>query len=361
MAALFGHMEFWNASLKMIVEEIKRGMETISTVEVTAMSLCCLFFSFITVVGNSFVIAAVWKDPLKILKSSATNFILLEMAIADLFVGVVFAPSTAIWYLRLALKEDAWNPLFVVTIFSHFFLIVSVFHVLLLTIDRYYALTKPLNYRSIVTKRRVAIGSLLIWLFCFCYLGVFSMLNAKALVPWFIFVLVIWLCSHVVCCVYMVTLKKLCNHYKTTSNGENSRTVEGLRHQREKKVFVVILSAILVSYFCFLPWMVGNLVFIFCRACHENSGVVILSYHVGTLLLFANSALNPLLYAWRFSKFQATFKYFWTKCSCCSKIYNEEKQSIFPNEIKHWQRCDVFFLSRCYTLKLLAETRVQWR
>lgn len=318
MTALFGHTRFWNhdVSVGIVVDEFKKVMQNASTGEALTMSICCLFLSITIVVENSLVIAAVWKDPLKTLRSSPTVFILLELAIADLFVGLVLAPSSAIWYLRIAMKNDPWKSLFLVMMFSQFFLIVSVFHVLLLAIDRYFAIGKPLEFRAIITKRRVFIGSLSIWVFSFGYALLSLILQARVLVLWFIYVLLIWLLSEGISFLYLLTLRNLFSYYRTRITEENFRCNLDLLYQREKKVFVVILSVILVFYFCFIPWLTNEFLLFFCRACRGNYRLLIIGYHVATLLTFINSALNPLLYSWRFSKFRATFKCFWTTCFC---------------------------------------------
>lgn len=350
MAALLGHMGFWNASLAMISDKWEEAMRTTPTGEAIVMTICCSFLSMTTVVENAFVIFAVWKDPLKTLRSSPTNFILLEMACADLFVGLVFAPSATLLYLRLATKTHAWNSLFVVILFSHLFLIVSVYHVLLLTIDRYFALAKPLQYRATVTKRRVAIGSLAIWLVWFCY-GVLSVtLQGGVFVLWFILVLMIWLSSEGSTFMYVVTLRNLIKHCKTGINANNPQSNQFLLCQREKKVFVVILSVALAFYFCFVPWIVGQLIFLFCQACHVNYRALTICYHMEVLLLLVNSALNPLLYAWRFSRFQATFKYIWRKC-CCQNIPRRSKTINITNErqthdTKLWQFSKILLSAR---------------
>ena len=314
MAAVFGHMDYWNISGSILAEEIRKGLSDITTGQATVMSICYVLLSIVTVVGNALVIIAVWKDPLKTLRSSPSNAILVSLAVADLMVGLVLAPGAALFYLRFAVKAQPWIFLMFVIEFSHFFLAVSVFHILLLTIDRYFALAKPLKYRAIVTKGRVAVVSSFIWVFCFCYGVLSSILKVHFFVSWFIYVLIIWFCSEWVSCLYLATLKQLCKHYKTRITAENSQSNLMLLYQREKKVCVVILSVILVFYFCFLPWLVNQFLFFFCQSCHKRAWMVF--YHVATLLLFINSAVNPLLYSWRFSKFRATFKHFWTNCRC---------------------------------------------
>lgn len=143
MAALLGHMNFWNASVQSAIdvffEELKapesRGMATIFGFIYSLLSL-------ITVVENALVIIAVYKDPLKILKNSPSNLILLSLSEADLIVGLMIGPGAAVWFFRIGKAAPSLG--YIIVILSCSSLIVSVGNVLLLTIDRYYALATPL-------------------------------------------------------------------------------------------------------------------------------------------------------------------------------------------------------------------------
>ena len=285
------------------------------------ISICYVFLSIISVVGNAFVIAAVWKDPLKTLRFSPSNFTLLSLALADLLVGLVFAPAAALLEicLGMSLRIGQWYFLLeLIIMLSHFFqLTVSVFHVVLLTIDRFFALAKPLKYKAIVTKKRVAIVSSSIWAFSFCYAVLSFILKEHFLVLWFVHVLVIWLSAEGSSLLYLITLKYLYKYHKKRTIDEISQSNLVLLYQREMKVFMVILSVIIVTlYLCYLPWLITQFILYFCEACHVREWMV--SHDVATIFLFLNSALNPLLYAWRFAKFRATFKYFLKK-SCLQK------------------------------------------
>ena len=330
MAALFGHMDYWNVSGDILAKEIKNGMREEPVGQAAFFSICYFLLSVPTVLGNALVIAAVWKDPLKTLRSSPTNFILLSLAIADLLAGVVFGPGAALFYLRLALKAYPWTPLMTVLVFNHYFLLVSVFHVLILTIDRYFALAKPLKYRAVVTKGRVRIASSSIWVSCFGVAVLSSIVQRNFFVLWFVYFLIIWIASESFSCLYLLILKKLYRHHHTRIMQENSQSNLVLLCQREKKVSMLILSVVLVFYLCCLPWQINQVLLFFCRVCHEHYRAWMVFYHVATLLLFLNSALNPLLYSWRFSKFRATFRYFLT--NVCSQRRHRQRRTICITE-----------------------------
>ncbi len=317
MAALFGQTYYWNATAKMVMDEFKRQViDWESHGQTTIIGIVYILVSVINVLGNALVILAVWKDPLKILRTSPTNFILLSLAIADFTVGMINAPGLASLFLRVGIKKtDPWYFQSILLIFTTALLIVSVSHILFLTLDRYFALATPLKYRTRITKRRVVITTSAIWICCFCYAVAASIIQQYFLVIWFIAVAVIFFFSECVYVLYLMTLLNLIKHSRARNMVENSQSNAALLYQREKKVFKVIVSVIFVYDMCFTPWMVTQLVLYFCKPCHNYYSVVIICSNVTTVLLFVNSALNPFLYSWRFSKFRATFKHFWRKFS----------------------------------------------
>ncbi|XP_078357125.1 adenosine receptor A1-like [Oculina patagonica] len=317
MAALFGHTYYWNATAKIVFNEFKKQViDWESHGQATIIGIVYVLVSVITVLGNALVIFAVWKDPLKILRTSPTNFILLSLAISDFIVGIINAPGLASWFLRVGIKKtDPWYFQSILLIFTSALLIVSVSHVLFLTLDRYFALATPLKYRTRITKRRVIITTSAIWICCFCYAVSTSIIQQYFPVIWFIAVVVIFLFSETVYILYLMTLVNLIKHSRARNMVENSHSNAALLYQREKKVFRVIVSVIFVYDICYSPWMVTQLVLYFCKPCYNYYRVVIICYNVTTVLLFVNSALNPFLYSWRFSKFRATFKHFWNKFS----------------------------------------------
>ena len=320
MATLFGHMNYWKIPANIAIEAVRKAITGASTGQAIFFSIAYLFVSITSLLGNALVVAAVWKDPLKTLRSSPSNFIILTLALADFLVGLVLAPAASLFYIRLAMNADPWNFLFQILLFCHFFqLSASVYHTLLLTVDRFFALARPLKYRAIVTKRRVAVCTFAIWIFGFCFASLSWIVQEHFFVLWFMYVLDILLSCEFTCCLYFITLRHLYKHHKNRIMDENSQTNQVLLRKRETKVFVVIFSIIIALDFCYTPWITTQLLFFFCQPCHENYQLWVIFYHVTTLLLSINSALNPLIYAFRFSKFKATFKFFLSKC-CIQKM-----------------------------------------
>ena len=329
MAALFGDTCFWNASAKTIMDEFTRYLTEESHGQATIFGIFYIILSVITVVGNALVITAVWKDPLKILKTSPTNLILLSLAIADLTVGLFVIPGAASWYLRVGItKTDPWHFQLIFLTLRQGFLTVSVGHVLFLTVDRYFALATPLKYRTKITKRTVAAVSSSIWICGISQAMVVSILHQHFAITWFIFIVVIFLLAQTIYVLYFMILRHLMKHSKARILLENSQSNVASLHQRERKVFRVIVSVVFAFDSCFTPWMATQALIYFCKACHSHLELLMVCYNVTTVLMFANSALNPLLYSWRFSKFRATFRHFGGKFVRKGKRNNTSKNTV---------------------------------
>lgn len=311
MAALFGDKYFWNASAKIVMDEFTRYLTEETHGQATIFGIFYVLLSMITVVGNALVIAAVWKDPLKILKTSPTNLILLSLAIADLNVGLFVIPGAASWYLRVGITEtDPWHSQLIFLTLRQGFLTVSVGHVLFLTVDRYFALATPLKYRTKITRRTVVVVSSSIWICGISQAVVITILQQHFVITWLISIVVIFLFAETIYVLYLMILRHLMKHSKERIPLENSQSNVASLHQRERKVFRVIVSVVFAFDCCFTPWMATQALIYFCKPCHSHYNVLMVCYNVATVLMFANSALNPLVYSWRFSKFRATFKHF---------------------------------------------------
>ncbi len=102
--------------------------------------------------------------------ASNSKFLLLSLCRADLIVGFValFAVASSI------MNEWPYGTFmcYVVGTLIYAFVTVAVFSLLILSVDRYLAISKPLHYNTIVTKKRLRIAVVISWLYpfaMFCY------------------------------------------------------------------------------------------------------------------------------------------------------------------------------------------------
>lgn len=82
------------------------------------------------VLGNTPIIFVVWKDPLRILRSFTSSYILQSLAIADVLVGSILCPMHSYWSLTTAVGDEPLFPVRVPLTINAILISVSVGHVL---------------------------------------------------------------------------------------------------------------------------------------------------------------------------------------------------------------------------------------
>ncbi|KHN88550.1 Octopamine receptor 1 [Toxocara canis] len=118
----------------------------------------------VVVFGNSLVIAAVM---LRRRLRSATGLLILSLAVADLMVGVVILPFSianevldGFWIFG-----DRWCTIWLTM--DIWMCTASIYNLVAISIDRYIAILKPLNYPMLITKFRARCIVALVWLSSF--------------------------------------------------------------------------------------------------------------------------------------------------------------------------------------------------
>uniref|UniRef100_A0A914VXH8 G-protein coupled receptors family 1 profile domain-containing protein n=1 Tax=Plectus sambesii TaxID=2011161 RepID=A0A914VXH8_9BILA len=128
------------------------------------LTIVLILFVVLVVVGNALVIAAVM---LRRRLRSATGLLILSLAVADLFVGLFVLPLSIsnevlgdYWlfsqlWCQIYLAVDVWMCT------------ASIYNLVAISLDRYIAILKPLNYPMLVTKHRARIIIALVWISSF--------------------------------------------------------------------------------------------------------------------------------------------------------------------------------------------------
>ena len=145
------------------------------------VALLCAFCVLFSFAGNSLVVSVIIQY--KRLKNP-TNYILLSLAIADLTVSLlVMIPAM----IQDVLDRWIFNSLFCLmyNAFDITCCTASILHLLLVAIDRYIAIFKPLKYRETVRTWHVFVSVILVWTLSFCmsFLPIFLGWNKLSAAP----------------------------------------------------------------------------------------------------------------------------------------------------------------------------------
>ena len=325
MAALLGHFDYWNTSSEDVFQNIwRRG--NIKAVSAT-IAVPAIVMSPIIVFGNSLVILSVLKDPLKKLRSSPSNYILLSMAIADLLIGLLLCPLNV--YLGVNVFYH-YDPPFLPLAVGAFFTPVSIGHVFLLTIDRFLALVTPLHYRVKVTNRRVCMATVTCWIYCILCGCAFYLLREHYIIMGTFYNLQIFLVLLCMIVMYAVLLCRFHSYSKSARqwNAEQSNSNRQQIFQREKNLSRAIAIVICAFLVCFMPWFIVQIIIYVCLSCQHNLSLLLLFYALTANLVHTNSGVNPFLYAWRLPKYRDTFKYFLKKrIRCCGDENRQDPEN----------------------------------
>ena len=327
MAAVVGHYNFWTITSEKALQDAWLHLENVKPLSATS-SVLSIVMAPIIVLGNLLVLLAVCKDPLKKLRSSPSNFILVSMALADLSVGLVVCPITAYWGWVIFEKGTSPFDLSVIFAINVFSVNVSFGHMFLLTVDRLLAVVKPLQYRVIITNKRAVIASCICWIYFLAFGCSFLMLRDYFAIMGAVYNVQLLSILVSMLIMYTVITIRLRRYSKTRMNkpihSPNSLLVI---LQREKRLFKAITIVICAFLICYMPWFIVQLLIYLCKPCHPHLALLMIFFGFSGSLTYANSGLNPMLYSWRLPRYRETFKYFWKKRALKMKAQTNKNSS----------------------------------
>ena len=123
----------------------------------------------ISVVGNIFVMIAFTRDPK--IHNTVSNLFILNLSIADCIVGLSVLPVNTSWVL---LGHWAYGKILcqIWIVIDYTTAYMSVLMISLISLDRFWLVTKKLKYRDFQTKRQVKTMIAFCWVFSFSFYAV---------------------------------------------------------------------------------------------------------------------------------------------------------------------------------------------
>ncbi|XP_068713207.1 adenosine receptor A2a-like [Montipora foliosa] len=321
MAAVRGTVDYWNMTSEEALVQVWLNIDNAETIFTTVAVLATITFP-VTTIGNSLVVLSVWMDPLRKLRSSPSNFIIFSMAVADLLVGLVASPLHA--FLAWVLLHKDTNAPFGFSIFFATLINVSVGHILLLSIDRFFAVVTPLQYRAKVTSKRVCVVSVTCWIYFLLFGFVFSLLRKHYWLMKTLYNVQIFCILICIVIINVFTLYRFRKYSRRTEalDEQHAGVPRQMKLKRERSVSKVIAIVISVFLLCFIPWFIVQMIMYICFTC--NLSLLMLVHFIAASVMYVNSAINPFLYAWRLPKYKQTFKHILKKRTCCGRYETRE-------------------------------------
>ena len=143
----------------------KRCLDIKAPTELSFMTASISILLILTnIPGNVLIILALVFDPNKNLRTPF-NWLVVNLATADLIVGVVTQPISAYFHIKEGLK-DPTDPEELTLVHMAYLIpcTASVLSLTSLAVERYLAVKKPNTYRTKVTNKRISMTIVIIWL-----------------------------------------------------------------------------------------------------------------------------------------------------------------------------------------------------
>ncbi|XP_061893746.1 adenosine receptor A1-like isoform X1 [Entelurus aequoreus] len=279
------------------------------------------------VLGNVLVVLVVWLN--RALRNTTFCF-MVSLALADISVGVLVIP------LAITISLDICTSFYTCLLLCCLVVIItqsSILSLLAIAVDRYLRVKIPTRYSTIVTQRRAYGAVVLCWMVSFLT-GLVPMMgwnnrrdpvnlshndsvvckftNVMTMKYMVYFNFFGWVVAPLLIMIalygelFRVICRQLNRRAEATSDGERY-------YRKELKLAKSLALVVLLFVVCWLPLHIMNCVNVF----YKKGSIPQPAIKVGIFMSHVNSALNPLVYAFRIKSFRVTLLEITRRCTSC--------------------------------------------
>lgn len=257
------------------------------------------------IIGNTFTIFVFWNQRSRI---NRTYFLLINLAIADLFVGITELTILGALKFEVVLESDALymerqsNPS---VAFQLLFPSASILFLGLVSLERAFSVLWPIRHRSI--NSRVYIKSIVfVWAVGLCF---FALTLIAIYYPQvkeeYVFMAIntgLFISQLIMCTSYL----KIRNRLRASSPGLDihGHHLQAHNLRLSKTLFITIASSLVF-------WIPGFVVYSTTEFCHSCFPVQVV--WSAKIMYLANSMVNPFVYSFRMPTFKGSLKKFCRK------------------------------------------------
>ena len=275
-----------------------------------------IIVSFTTIVANGLLLVVFFYDPLKIFRN-ATTYFLIGLALVDILTATTQQPMYATCFIMMYIRHPDTRPtctplLEIGQTISLAAINASFIIVLAFTITQYIVVISPLNHARKVTKTRVIICVLAIYV----YVALFSVAPRTGVAidiqrkidNIFHSICLIYLTIIFYILLYIAFKKKMA---ASKSLREDNKTRNGCTNERqtgvERKFIIVNFLLIAILFLTSQPSAMLWIIRLHSRENVDTPKVLIINLMVDNAL-YLKFLLDPFVYAWRIRKYRQSLK-----------------------------------------------------
>ncbi|XP_060739594.1 trace amine-associated receptor 13c-like [Tachysurus vachellii] len=280
--------------------------------------LCSAAVVLLTLCGNLLVIISVlhFKQ-----LHTPTNMLVLSLAVSDFLVGALVMPSILSWVI-----ESCWifgrDFCMCIMMTASFLMNLSIYHIVLIAVDRYLALSNPFLYMNKVSIRITRVVIFFNWCVVVVYNLVLFYINGNFmssvmcpgecsfslnevwyvidLIYSFIFplsvIILLYTRVFVIAKKHATAIRELNNHTRPQTQKITSHSMKS-----ERKAAKVLGILVFVFLVCLLPYFIYSLIGYVIELQSETIQKVM-------MMISLNSTINPVIYALFYSWFKRCIK-----------------------------------------------------
>ena len=258
----------------------------------------------IIIISNSLSIAALRKQRLR----KRSHYLLIDLAIADLLVGLFAIPI----FMIAVIPEDTLVSTLALDCVDMFTGFCSIFTMAVISLERLHAVARPLQHRAL-SSRSYTVAIVTPWILSLIPTSIRVLLGSSVItIRFFVIVIIISLSTPllITCAAYCVIWRK-----------QASRPQNGIRATRSEARLSKTLFLITATFFLtWLPFEVFVSMFHLCSPCRKVPYVV---HVVIKLLHFSNSFINFIIYCLRIPNYREAVSEIFFRCKCRRAAHRE--------------------------------------
>lgn len=284
------------------------------------------FFAIVIITANSVLLFTTYKDPRRSLRSPP-SFLIANLSASDLLLGLFNVSLVAIRdvyrYNQVQMPYLGTFKAVMYTVLTTT-LFVSSNSMIAMSVTCYVAIGRPLEYKTIITKRRIKIYIAVLWVIALgtCILPVTNVseetytmiyLHTHATLP-----------AILLTVIYVKVFRALARRTRELElEGYDSMATNALERERNMAIAIIIILGLF--YLTYIPQYISLHLLYFCKPCQES-----LTFHeidvALSRFLYINSAINPFIYAWKVPKYRQALIDCWRICR--GKLRGTSERSI---------------------------------
>lgn len=273
-----------------------------------SLAVIGFILAIVIILGNATLLYVTFKDPRKSIRVLPPVLLITNLSASDFLLGLLNVFLVA---LRDAYRSSLVHMPFVevfkavmYTVLSST-LFVSSYSIIALSFTCYVAISRPVEYKSIITRRRLKIYIAVLWLISIVMCGI-----PVTSIPERVYTL-IYLHTHAslpaisLTVIYVKIFRALARRTRELQQ-DRYDSIASHALVLERKMLIAIIIVLTLFFITYIPQYVTLHLLYFCKACQQS-----ITFHkidvALSRFLYINSAINPFIYAWRIPKYRRAF------------------------------------------------------